>query len=243
MFLKRDFRLPSPSSVVLALAVSLPFAALSATAQTAAPPGTGDHFKDTSMFKPPAGARVAVVEFEDLECPACSHASPIVHAAVAHYKIPLVRYDFPLQQHIWSYDAAIWARYLQDKVNPEVANQYRSAVFAAQMGISSKDDMLAFTRRFFQQHNLQMPFVPDPTGQLANEVKADRALGEKMGLQHTPTIVVTSAKQWVQVTDVSQLYQTIEQVMAQAGSAAEHSPAKPTSATVHKTAAAQKIAK
>ena len=233
MFLKRDLRLPSPSSVVLALAISLPFAALSATAQTAAPPGTGDHFKDTSMFKPPAGARVAVVEFEDLECPACSHAYPIVHAAVAHYKIPLVRYDFPLQQHIWSYDAAIWARYLQDKVNPEVANQYRSAVFAAQMGISSKDDMLAFTRRFFQQHNLQMPFVPDPTGQLANEVKADRALGEKMGLQHTPTVVVASARQWVQVTDVSQLYQTIEQVMAQAGPvAAEHSPAKPTSATV-----------
>jgi protein-disulfide isomerase len=227
-------RLPSRSSLALAVALCLPFAALSSIAQTAAPPGTGDHFKDTSMFKPPAGARVAVVEFEDLECPACSHAYPIVHAAVAHYKIPLVRYDFPLQQHIWSYDAAIWARYLQDKVKPEVANEYRSAVFAAQISINSKDDMLAFTRRFFQQHGLQMPFVPDASGQLANEVKADRALGERMGLQHTPTIVVCSNKQWVQVTDVSQLYQTIEQVMAQAGpaTAEQHSPAKPTSTTV-----------
>jgi len=221
------------SSLLLAVALSLPIASLSAVAQTAAPPGTGDHFKDTSMFKPPAGARVAVVEFEDLECPACSRAFPIVHAAVAHYKIPLVRYYFPLRQHIWSYDAAIWARYLQDKVNPELANQYRGAVFAAQMGISSKDDMLAFTRKFFQQHGVQMPFVPDPTGQLAKEVNADRSLGEKMGLEHTPTIVVCSNKQWVQVTDPTQLYQTIEQVMAQAGpAAAAHSPAKPTSATV-----------
>jgi len=229
----KAMRFPSPSALMLVLAMSLPFAAKSSLSQTAAPPGTGDHFKDTSMFKPPAGARVAVVEFEDLECPACAHASPIVHAAVAQYKIPLVRHDFPLQQHIWSYDAAIWARYLQDKVKPEVADQYRSAVFAAQMSINSKDDMMAFTRRFFQQHGLQMPFVPDPTGQLANEVKADKALGEKMGLQHTPTIVVCSAKQWVHVTDVSQLYQTIEQVMAQAGSAAA-APAKTTAAVAKK---------
>src|SRR6476469_6997932 len=84
-------------SLMLAVALSLPAAAFTSVAQTAAPPGTGDHFKDTSMFKPPAGARVAVVEFEDLECPACSHAAPVVHAAVAHYKIPLVRYDFPLR--------------------------------------------------------------------------------------------------------------------------------------------------
>src|ERR1039457_4214046 len=125
-------------------------------AQRAVPPGTGDPFKDTSMFKPPAGARVAIVEFEDLECPACAHAYPIVHAAAAHYNIPLVRYDFPLGgAHIWSGDAAVWARYLQDKVSPKTAEDYRGAIFAAQIGISSKDDMLNFTRRFFQSHGLQ----------------------------------------------------------------------------------------
>src|SRR5690242_13545930 len=75
------------SSLLLAVALTLSSASLSSFAQAAAPPGSGDHFKDTSMFKPPAGARVAVVEFEDLECPACSHAFPIVHAAAAHYKI------------------------------------------------------------------------------------------------------------------------------------------------------------
>jgi protein-disulfide isomerase len=222
------------AAVALAMALTT-LLALPMLAQRAAPPGTGDTFKDTSMFKPPAGARVAVVEFEDLECPACSHAFPIVHAAVAHYNIPLVRRDFPLQQHIWSLDAAIWARYLQDKVSPKTADEYRGAVFAAQMSINSKDDMLNFTRRFFQQHGLQMPFVPDPTGQFANEVKADRAVGEKMGLQHTPTIVVCSQREWVQVTDVAQLYQTIDQVSAQAGTAP---PAKKTVSA--KTAPARK---
>jgi len=203
----------------LSLGLILPLSPLPLFAQRAAPPGTGDPFKDTSMFKPPAGAKVAVVEFEDLECPACGHAFPIVHAAVAHYGIPLVRKDFPLQGHLWSFDAAVWARYLQDKVSPKTAEDYRGAVFAAQQGIASKDDMLNFTRRFFQTHGIQMPFVADPTGQLANEVKADRSLGEKMGLQHTPTIVVCTQHEWVHVTDVSLLYQTIDELMAKAGGA------------------------
>ncbi len=86
-----------------------------------------------------------------------------------------------MPNHIWSTDAAIWARYLQDKVSPSVAADYRTAVFAAQAGIGSKDDLMAFTRRFFQQHGLQMPFVVDPAGEFRKEVFADKALGEKMG--------------------------------------------------------------
>src|ERR1700683_4651454 len=180
----------SRRSLAALLALVLPFASLTATAPRAAPPGTGDTFKDTSFFHPPAGVKVAVIEFQDLECPACAHAFPIVNAAVAHSGIPLVERDFPLRQHIWSFDAAVWARYLQDKVSLKVADEYRGAVFAAQNGILSKDDMVAFTRRYFQSHGIEVPFVLDPTGQLTKEVEAERALGEKIGLVHTPTIIV-----------------------------------------------------
>jgi protein-disulfide isomerase len=218
-----------------AVATTLTLVSMPVLAQRAAPPGTGDPFKDTSMFKPPVGAKVAIIEFEDLECPACSHAFPVVHAAAAHYNIPLIRKDFPLGgMHIWSFDAAVWARYLQDKVSPKMADDYRGAVFAAQLGINSKDDMLSFTRKFFQTHGLQMPFVPDPTGQLTAEVKADHALGEKMGLQHTPTIVVCTQHEWVHVTDTSLLYQTIDELMAKVGTSpvkaapAKSAPAKAT---------------
>ncbi|HEX9199251.1 MAG TPA: thioredoxin domain-containing protein [Acidobacteriaceae bacterium] len=224
--------------VVFALAMTLPLAVLPVSAQRAAPPGTGDTFKDTSILKPPAGAKVAIIEFEDLECPACSAAYPTVHAAAAHYNIPLVRRDFPLGgAHIWSFDAAVWARYLQDKVSPKTADDYRGAVFAAQMGIASKDDMLNFTRRFFQTHGLQMPFVPDPTGQFSNEVKAEKAIGEKLGVQHTPTIIVCSQREWVHVTRTDLLYQTIEEVEAKAGPATpvKATPAKkiPAKSTTH----------
>jgi protein-disulfide isomerase len=211
--------------VAFAIAVTLPSISLSAMAQQAVPPGTGDTFKDTSMIKPPAGARVAIYEFMDLECPACAHAYPIVHAAAAHFNIPLVQRDFPLSGHIWSFDAAIWARYLQDKVSPAIGEQYRGAVFAAQLGINSKDDLLSFTRNFFQSHGQQLPFVPDPTGQLTREVQADKALGEKMGLQHTPTLFVCTQHEWTQVTNVSMLYQTISEVEAQAAAEAPEKPA------------------
>src|SRR5579871_4393575 len=95
-------------SVMAAAAVAMTLALVAAPgfAQRAAPAGTGDPFKDTSMFKPPAGAKVAILEWQDLECPACAHAFPIVHAAIAHYNIPLVERDYPLGgAHIWSLDA------------------------------------------------------------------------------------------------------------------------------------------
>lgn len=213
-------------SVAVAVAMALPFAALTASAQRAQPAGSGDTFKDTSMIKPAPGVRVAIIEFQDLECPACAHAFPVVHAAVAHYNLPLAEHDFPLRQHIWSFDAAVWARYLQDKFGMKLADEYRGAVFAAQTGIESKDDMVTFTRKFFASHGMQMPFVPDPAGQFTKEVEADRALGEKVGLQHTPTIFVCTAHEWVQVTNVDDLYQTIDELEAKAGPAAKASTAK-----------------
>jgi protein-disulfide isomerase len=200
--------------VAVAIAMTLPFAAAPLMAQRAAPPGTGETFKDTSMLKPPAGAKIAIYELEDLECPACAHAFPIVHQAAAHYNIPIVRRDFPLQMHVWSFDAAVWARYLQDKVSPKVGDEYRGAVFAAQTGIASKDDMLNFTRRFFQTHGLQLPFVPDPTEQFKKEVEADRTLGNRLGVQYTPSIIVVTQHEWIHVTDISLLYQTIDELEA-----------------------------
>ncbi len=205
-----------PALSPVALAACLLLLALPVTqAQTAVPLNSGDAFKDTSMVKPPAGARVAIYDFEDLECPACSHAFPIVHAAVDHYKIPLVRHDFPLQMHIWSRDAAINARYIQDKISPEAAEEYRRAVFANQTSINSKEDLQSFTQQYFQKHGRTMPFVVDPQGVFAKEVQADYDLGVHMGLVHTPTIFVTNGKSWVQVTDTSQLYATIDTMLAE----------------------------
>jgi protein-disulfide isomerase len=197
-----------------ALLLALPSAVL-AHAQTT--------FRDTSMLRAPAGSKVAIFEFEDLECPACAHAFPIVHEAVDRYKIPLLRHDFPLKMHIWSLDAAINARYMQDKISPQFAEDYRRAVFANQVSIASKDDLNAFTQKYFQSHGKPMPFVIDPSGLFAAEVHADYTLGERVGLTQTPTIFIVTQKGYVQVTDVTQLYSMLDTAIAEAGPA---TPAK-----------------
>jgi protein-disulfide isomerase len=192
-----------------ALLLALP-ATLPALAQ-----GAGG-FKDTSMLRAPAGARVAIFEFEDLECPACAHAFPIVHAAVEKYKIPLLRHDFPLGgAHIWSFDAAVIARYMQDKISPQFAEDYRRAVFANQISIATKEDLNAFTQKYFHSHGRVMPFVIDPNGLFAAEVRADHTLGERVGLTQTPTIFIVTQKGYTQVNDVTQLYSMLDTAIAE----------------------------
>ncbi len=197
---------------LLSLALLLAAAIVPAHAQFTQPAGA-TNFKDTSMIKPPAGAKVAIWEFEDLECPACAHAAPIVREAVRKYKIAYVRHDFPLPMHIWSFDAAVDARYIQGK-NPELAEQYRLAVFAAQNGISNKGDLQAFTQHFASAHGMMWPFVVDPQGLLAAKVNADKALGDRIGLVETPTMWVVTNHGIVQVRDINNLYSTLDAAMA-----------------------------
>lgn len=172
---------------------------------------------DNSALKPPSGARVAIVEFEDMECPMCGHDNPILKDAAAKYQIPWVRHDFPLQMHVWSFEAAVDSRWFDTK-SKAIGDEFRDAVFANQPSIETKADLRAFAEKFAQQHGLGFPFVVDPQGKLAAAVKADYALGERIGIQHTPTIWIvtnkTSGVPYVEVTDINKLYQIIDQALA-----------------------------
>lgn len=207
-------------ALVAALALAVPAAS---RAQTAVG-GTVSNFKDTSMLKLPAGQKAAIFDFEDLECPACAHAFPISHAAIERYKIPLIRHDFIIPAHTWSRQAAITARYLQDKVSPDVAEQFRRDTFAAQMSISGPEDLQNYTHKWFTAHKIPQPFEVDPSGRFAAEVQADCTLGDRLGLHETPTIIVLAPHGWIQVKDVTQLYSAIDMAMAEspAGKPALH---------------------
>ena len=206
-------------------------APLALSAQTSVPPNQVSLNKDTSSLKPPSGVKIAIIEYEDLECPRCAHAFPIVHAAANHYHIPIEEYDFQIPGHPWSHDAAIFAHYLKAKVSPDLAEEFRREVFASQMRIASKDDLRSFEQAFMNQHGKQMPFVVDPTGEYDREVNASTAQGIKLGLQHTPTIVVVTPNHWIEVADEDQMYAAIDQAKADI----EHSGAAPARhTTAHK---------
>ncbi len=187
-----------------------------AAAEPALPPPAAPVFKDTSMLRAPAGAPVAIYEFDDLECPSCAHALPILHTAQARYQIPLVHHDYPLTEiHIWSFDAAVTARYLQDKVSPAAGDAFRRDVFAHQTEIADKDDLARFTKEWFKANGQTMPFVMDPGGIFKREVQADRALGDRIGIKGTPTVFVVTQQNWQQVSDLNQLSRAIEGALAQ----------------------------
>jgi protein-disulfide isomerase len=194
-------------------------AALSANAQFA-PPSQETPVHDPSALRPPAGSKVAIVEFEDLECPDCARANPLLKEAATKYKIPWVRHDFPLPFHAWSFQAAVNARWFDTK-SKAVGDEYRDAVFANQQSIVSLDVLRDFTEKFAQSKGITLPFATDPQGKLAADVKADYALGQRIGIEHTPTIWVVTASTktapFVEVVDRSKLYQLIDQAIAGAG--------------------------
>jgi protein-disulfide isomerase len=217
--MKRSFR-----AYVALAGLALALGATGQAQQT--PPTTTVH--DAAALKPPPGYKVAIVEFQDLECPDCARAFPVLKDAVAKYKVAWVQHDFPLPMHNWSFDAAVIARFFDSK-SKDLGNDFRGAVFASQMYLHSPDDVRAFAQRFATQHGVQMPFLVDPQGKFAAEVKADYALGQKIGIEHTPTIwVVTDqskgAPPFVEIVDRSKLYQILDAAIAQAGGVRDAAP-------------------
>jgi protein-disulfide isomerase len=173
--------------------------------------------QDPALLRPPKGAPVALIVFEDLECPKCRADSQLEQQAAKAYKIPLVRHDFPLPMHKWSFNGAVIARYF-DSQSKDLGNQFRDYIFQHQPEITA-DNLQSFAQKFAADHKVELPFVIDPQGKLAAAVNADKALGQKVGIQHTPTIYIVSsrnpARPFVEVTDSSQLFQMIDAVRSE----------------------------
>jgi protein-disulfide isomerase len=163
-------------------------------------------------LRPPKGAQVAIVVFEDLQCPQCGRIAPLLAQASRTYKIPLVQHDFPLPLHNWSFDAAVLARYF-DTHSKETGNAFRETVFEHQMEINPQN-LRGFADKFAADHKIGLPFVVDPEGKLAGLVRADKELGVTLHIDHTPTIWVVSSKRtgkpYVEVTDTKELYVMID---------------------------------
>lgn len=165
-----------------------------------------------SVLRPPKGSPVALVVFEDLQCPDCRRSAPLVAQAGQTYKIPVIRHDFPLPMHNWSMNAAVLARFF-DTHSKTVGNAFRDYVFEHQLEITP-DGLRGFAEKFATDHKIELPFVVDPAGKLAALVNADKELGQNLGINHTPTIYVVSNKRtgkpFVEVVDRSQLYALID---------------------------------
>lgn len=177
--------------------------------------GAFGQYTADSVLRPPKGAQVAIVVFEDLQCPMCRRTAPLVEQASRTYKIPVVRHDFPLPMHNWSYQAAVMARYF-DTYSKSLGNEFRDYVFQNQLEINPQN-LRSYGEKFATSHKVDLPFVIDPGGKFSALVNADRDLGTAIKLSHTPTIYIVSSrnpsKPYIEVTDNTQLYSTIDAMM------------------------------
>ena len=210
-------RLLIATTVCLALCVMSP----GVEAQFA---GTGarDHFRDTSVLRPPAGSKVALIVFEDLGCPSCAKAHPFEMDAVRQTHVTLLRYDFPIEAHVWTFMGAMCARYVEETYGAQAADEFRSAVFQAQREIYSNDDIRDFLATWLEKRGKKMPPALDPTGKLAKEVTADRDLGIRLNVEWTPTVVVVTSDNYQVVcgtkdgaNDPAQILAVVKGAMAQ----------------------------
>ena len=190
----------------LILAIALSLVASLASAQNVDP-----------ALRPPKGAQVALIVFEDLQCPDCRRAAPLVEEAARTYKIPVVRHDFPLPMHNWSYDAALIARYF-DTHSKQLGNDFRDYIFQHQPEITPPT-LRAFAEKFAADHKVDLPFAGGPARQASRRNYSGQNLGQRVGINHTPTIYVvsnkTQGKPFVEVVDRTQLFQLIDAMKAE----------------------------
>jgi len=193
---------------------------------------------DGSSLKPPPGARVAIVVFEDLECPSCATAYPMIWEAANAHKVPVMLRDFPLQAHPWSFDAAVFARYFDTK-SQKLGEDFRGYIYKNQTQID-KQNLRQYVDKFANDNKAPIPFVLDPDGQLKAKIIADRTLGNQIGLQHTPTIFVIgnggAATPPIEIDDYSKIGQAVENMLQKAPAAAPAKKAPSKKATIKKAA-------
>ena len=173
------------------------------------------HAADTSVLKPPPGARVAIVVFEDLECPTCARVYPQVWQVANANSVAVMLHDFPLPTHPWSFDAAVFARFFDTK-SEKLGNDFRSYIYSNQPQVT-KANLRQWVEKFASDNKTPLPFAFDSDGKLKEKVMADRDLGNQLGVTGTPTIYVVGngggATPAVQVKDFDKLNEAVQDML------------------------------
>ncbi len=144
-----------------------------------------------------SSAKVKLVEFSDLQCPACQAAEPSVKKVRADYpeEVQLIYRHFPLPQHIHGREAATFAEAaaLQGKFW-----EMHDKLFDTQAEWSGLDDngATAFFLGLAKQLNLDENKINQALvdNGLKARIDGDVAEGNRLGVNSTPTFFVNGRK-------------------------------------------------
>ena len=157
-------------------------------------------------------APVRVVIYQDLECPSCAQW----HGAFERQLIPefskQVAFefrDYPLPQHLWSFNAAVLARYFDTK-SLALGMAWRDYCFTHQDDMTP-DNLMDKAAQWAAPHGIsrqELSAVFSRTD-LFGLVEADLKRGNEDHVQHTPTVLVNG----VEAHSPQQLEQMLKQAL------------------------------
>jgi protein-disulfide isomerase len=144
----------------------------------------------------PADAAVTIVEFGDLECPACKAAQPNINKLMQEEpKAKLIFQNYPLESlHKW---ALLGAKYLDciGRGNNDTVWKFISTVYEHQAEIKP-ENAEAMLRDYAKEAGADPGAVAACAAKPETErhVRASIALGGKMGVTSTPTFFINGRK-------------------------------------------------
>jgi protein-disulfide isomerase len=153
----------------------------------------------------PASAPVTIVEFADLQCPACKAALPEIQKLIADEpNAKFVFQQFPLTQvHHWAMKAAEYGECVQQQ-NPAAFWKYVDAVYAAQEQITSETNNTDDAGKKAEPKLKQIASSAGVDAQkvaacaslpaTSQRVKQSMALGKELDITGTPTLFVGGRK-------------------------------------------------
>lgn len=142
-------------------------------------------------------ATVEIVEFSDLQCPACASVSPQVENLIRENP-ELAKFEyhhFPLSQHQWAFQSAEASECAGDQGK---FFEYIDLAFANQKNLT-EDNLKAMAGKL----GLNQAVFDEclASGIKANRVKADLFEGRKMGVNSTPSLYVNG--EYVRFTNLA----------------------------------------
>jgi protein-disulfide isomerase len=167
----------------------------------------------SSVFGPtkgPADAKMLIVEFADLECPACKEAAPLMDRLRNDF--PQARFvfqSFPLQQHPWAVRASSYLDCIA-RENQDQAFTFIDAVFTHQKeiedavrktdaaGKTTVDDAAVAAR--LRQYTTMAGADPAKaeacaaTQATSERIKRSQLLAQDVGVNSTPTLFVNGRR-------------------------------------------------
>lgn len=172
----------------------------------------------TGQSRGPADAEITIVEFGDLQCPACLQAEPGIEAYLeSHPEVRFVWHHFPLSQHQNAPAAALAAEAagLQGKFFDMTHKLYQQQ--GSWSNLADPRDTFA---SYAQELGLDAErFKADAAAEERRApIEADLQLGQELGVSSTPTIYVNKQILGSFPRSVADWEKTIEAIMQPAAS-------------------------